>query len=83
MRIVVAGVTRNIGGATHTPLRPTRRERRTGFSLEERARLAKRNTPGLSQLPGGVSHLVSVAVVMTVAVLVLVGWLLDDRGLGR
>jgi hypothetical protein len=25
---------------------------------------------------------VSVAVMMTVAVLVLVGWLLDDRGLG-
>jgi hypothetical protein len=42
MRIAMAGVTGNMGGATHTPLRPTRRERRTGFSLGERARLAKR-----------------------------------------
>ena len=33
MRIAVAGPTGNIGGATHKQLRPTRRDRRTGFSL--------------------------------------------------
>jgi hypothetical protein len=34
MRIAMAGATGNIGGATHKQLRPTRRERPTGFSLD-------------------------------------------------
>jgi hypothetical protein len=34
MRIAMVGATGNIGGATHKQLRPTRRERPTGFSLD-------------------------------------------------
>jgi uncharacterized protein YbjT (DUF2867 family) len=81
MRIAVAGATGNIGGATHTPLRPTRRERPTRFSLDSR----NETPPGL--VARGASCrvlLVSVPVVMSVAVVVrLPGGLLDNGRLGR